>query len=100
MITAQNKPPMIGPESRFYGYLTGLFLAPNDLDDNIDNRLFAIFEYRDEQDIWEVPDEELFNLLSKYLNSMAWERKNSDSYGISKLYIEKNEDDTWSVELP
>jgi hypothetical protein len=93
--------PTIGPEKRFYGYITALGIenwhnAPND---PMPRRLFATFEYNGKTNVWIVPDEDLFKILSSHLNDMAWHYKNTDEYGYAKLWIEKR-DGEWHVDLP
>ena len=96
----EEEAPVIGAESKFYGYVTGLWIeAAPECSPEIPKRLFASFEYNGKTTIWEVPDEELFKILSGHLNSMAWIRKNTDEWGYDKLYIEATPNG-WVVELP
>jgi len=64
--------PTIGPEQRFYGYITGLGIENWHASGSpMPRRLFATFEYNGKSEIWIVPDEELFEILSSHLNKMA-----------------------------
>ena len=95
MSTAQ----IIGSEAKFYGYIVGLFLEPNPDSGNDRLRLFATFEYSGNQTTWEVPDHELFRILSGHLSDNAQMRNEHGEYGYSKLWIEKKAEG-WDVDLP
>jgi hypothetical protein len=92
---------ILDDETRFYGYITGLFIKYDDVKEkNYKERgLFAVFEYNDITEIWEVPDLELFNLLFRKLFEDGWFVKNTDDHGYNKLYISKK-NGKWEVELP
>ena len=87
----------------FYGYLVGLSVGRLPLSlssyDKGDLRLFATFMYNGTKTTYEVPDLELFKILSEYLMSTAWDYKNSDGDTLNKLYIEKK-DGRWLADLP
>lgn len=86
---------VIQEEERFYGYIKGIYI--NDEIDIIENRgLYVIFE---DNNVWKVPDLELFKLLSEKLCADAWVVKNTDDHGYSKLLISKK-NGKWEVELP
>jgi len=87
----------IGEAESFYGYIVGLFIAPRDGDEE-NPTAYAVFEYNGEESVYRVPDPEIFDILSKYLASNAYEAITSDTYS-SKLYIKK-ENGQWSAELP
>ena len=92
--------PVIGPENRFYGYITGLGVGLRG-ENGHDRRCYAMFEYNRERTVWIIPDYELFLALGEYLNGMAYCRfETPDDYGYSKLYIGKTETGTWSVQTP
>jgi hypothetical protein len=89
----------IGPEEKFYGYITGLGVE-NDRDDGtVPSRLYATFEYNGKATVWIVPDHELFAILSRHLCDMAFYRNEGECYGISKLWIAKR-GDGWVADLP
>lgn len=96
-----SQPQVIGKEAKFYGYIVGLHLEPgNDpLEEQTPTRMYATFEYGSGQTIWEVPDFELFRLLSEHLNNNAHMRSEHGDYGYSKLWIEFKADG-WDVDLP
>ena len=108
----KNKPfnvteiPTIGPEEKFYGYITGLGVGLSNPGavypmPQHDRNCYAMFEYNGERSVWRVPDLDLFEELGKYLNGMAYFRFTMpDDYGYSKLYIGKTETGTWSVQTP
>lgn len=91
--------PVIGPESKFYGYVIGLNLEP--WEDNYENgsrRLLATFEYSGTVTTWEVPDLELWEMLWRYLKGNGWHRNELGEYGYDKVFIEKK-DSGWDVDL-
>lgn len=93
---------VITEAEQFYGYLVGLKVEQNaeaDLDGYFSPRLYAAFEYGSESSVWEVPELELFKILSMHLCSMAWARRENAEYGYEKLYIKK-ENGRWHVDLP
>lgn len=96
--TTASPYPIIGPEERFYGYVTGLNIQPSD-DDTTPRRLLATFEYSGATETWEVPSTELFEALLEHLQANAWCCKNSDSLGINKVHIGRT-GNKWNVELP
>ncbi|HEY3662688.1 MAG TPA: hypothetical protein VGL24_06000 [Chthoniobacterales bacterium] len=65
--------PVIGPEARLYGYITGVGIAPNpdSHDDPVPQHLYAMFEYNGKSSVWVVPDHELFAQLARHLIDMA-----------------------------
>ncbi len=82
--------PVICESEKFYGYITGIGVARvDDPAGLVPKALYATFEYNGATELWEVPCVELFELLAQHLVSMATMRKNSDSYGCSKLWIVK-----------
>jgi hypothetical protein len=86
----------------FYGYIIGLQVEryPHPGPDSpVGSKLFATFEYRGKTSVWEVPDADLFRLLSRHLVDMAVSRTEVDEYGYSKLVIKK-EHGRWHVNLP
>ena len=89
----------IGPDEHFYGYIIGLQIEQDWQVELGASRLYALFEYNGEPTIWIVPDYELFEILSRFLLSMAQERSKSDAYGMSKLWISK-QGHQWIVDLP
>jgi hypothetical protein len=89
----------IGPDEHFYGYIIGLQIEQNWEVKLGASELYALFEYNGETTIWIVPDYELFEILSKFLLLMAYERKESDAYGMQKLWISKV-GHQWIVDLP
>lgn len=91
--------PVIGPESHFYGYVTGLSIQPRTDDEEIPRRLLATFEYSGKPETWEVPSLELFEALWQHLRGNAWHRKNTDEWGYDKVWISRT-DAGWHVELP
>jgi hypothetical protein len=87
--------PLIQEEERRYGYIKGIYI--NDEIDIIQNRgLYVVFE---NNNVWKVPDLELFKLLSQKLIEDAWIIENTDDHGYNKLYISKK-NGKWEVELP
>ena len=93
---------VITETEQFYGYLVGLKVEQNaepDRDGYFSPKLYAGFEYGSESSIWEVPDLELFKILSEHLCRMAWARRENAEYGYEKLYIKK-QDGRWHVDLP
>lgn len=92
--------PVIGESEKFYGYITGIGIARvDDPSGLIPKTLYATFEYSGKTELWEVPCVELFELLAKHLINMAVERKNSDAYGCSKLWISR-ENGQWQATEP
>lgn len=89
--------PIIQEQERRYGYIKGIYIN-DEIDDNIiQNRgLYVIFE---DNNVWKVPDLELFKLLSEKLLEDAWFVENTDGHGYNKLYISKK-NGKWEVELP
>ena len=63
----------IGPEEKFYGYVVGLSLERGDLPGSpeVPARMFARFEYSGRTWVAEVPDFELFELLTAHLKANA-----------------------------
>lgn len=88
--------PIIKDEEKFYGYIIGLAIEPNE--DSF-NKMYVSFQYNAKTQIWMVPDSDLFQILAKHLCSMAVVRSVSDDYGYEKLYIEKK-NGKWIVETP
>lgn len=88
----------IGEREKFYGYIIGIQVERCP-DDRINRKLYATFEYNGEVEVWEVPDSVLFEILGRYLVSMANIRSGGDEYGYSKLWIEKKKG-KWVVALP
>ena len=97
MTPINNTAPLITKESKFYGYLTGIHLGSFDSPETT-NTIFAPFEYNG-LTTWQVPDFELFKILTDYLCDGVQERYESDGFGRIKLWIEKK-DGKWIVELP
>jgi hypothetical protein len=92
--------PTIGPEEKFYGYITGIGISQNfEIEDGFASKMYVTFEYRNITTAYLVPDPELFSILSTHLISMALQRSISDSYGFQKLCISKH-NDRWIVDLP
>lgn len=90
----------IGPKENFYGYITGVGIEQNwNPENGSASRMYATFEYNEETIIWAVPDYELFSILTEFLRLMAFERSHSDSYGMQKLWICK-QNGKWIVNLP
>lgn len=85
----------------FYGYIIGLQIErcpePGP-ESTVGSKLFAIFEYGADSSVWEVPDLNLFLMLSHHLYRMAKSRHTTDDYGYEKLRIKK-EQGTWSVSI-
>jgi hypothetical protein len=95
-----NSIPIISEKSSFYGYIVGLQIERGDLDSSPEcpHRMFARFEYGSKTKIFEIPDHELFRILSVFLSDEAQIRNVSESR-LNKLWIEKL-DGKWEVELP
>ena len=74
-----NPPPLIRENEAFYGYIIGLWVAPScrddDLAENTNRAIYAVFEYNSQRTLYRVPDAELFELLAKHLCAMAWIRE-------------------------
>jgi len=96
---AADQYPVIGPERKFYGYVTGLSIEPASENDEIPQRLLATFEYSEKTETWEVPTLELFDALWGHLRGNAWHRKNTGDWGYQKVWIWRNGTE-WQVELP
>lgn len=96
-----SQPPVIGHEEKFYGYIVGLHLEPStdDLHAETPTKMFATFEYNNDQKTWEVPDFDLFCQLAGYLKDNAQMRYEHGDYGYAKLWIERKGDE-WDVDLP
>jgi hypothetical protein len=92
---------MIGPASKFYGYIVGLQLERGDLPGapDIPTRMFARFEYSGTTTVWEVPDHELFRILSCHLSDNAQTRDEHGEWCYAKLRIELAAGE-WLVDLP
>lgn len=93
--------PIIGAESKFYGYITGIGIehCPDPCVQPIPATLYATFEYGGETTVWVVPDHELFGILARHLADMAVMRHEHGDYGYAKLWIGKK-DGRWDVDLP
>lgn len=100
-MTDSNRPsyPIIGPEEHFYGYVIGLSIEPWTDEGEVPERLLVTFEYGERQQVWEVPDLELWTILWEHLHGNGWHRKNTDDYGYGKVWIEKKEG-AWVVDVP
>lgn len=100
--TRKSEIPTIGEVDSFYGYITGLFLKTLDKenrhDQEINTKFFVSFEYWDCEELWIVPDADLFLKLIPYLHEMAFSR-HDENHGQSKLRIGKKRGE-WVVELP
>lgn len=94
----RTKIETIGEAEHFYGYITGVGIHPCDGTDDLNENLYASFEYAGETKVWIVPDIELFDALANCLKSMAWER-HEGCYGMQKLWIAKK-NGNWIVDLP
>jgi hypothetical protein len=95
-----RKLPTIGEEAKFYGYIVGLSVGLCDAGtEQLDRHPYVMFEYNDQRNVWIVPDDNLFGILSRYLVKTAWERKNIDGCGHNKVWIEKR-NGRWEVSLP
>lgn len=93
---------VITESENFYGYIIGLQVEryPHPGPDSpVGSKLFATFEYAGKATVWEVPDAELFQVLSRHLVDMAVSRTEANEYGSSKLVIKK-ENGRWHVDLP
>ena len=92
--------PTIGPEERFYGYITGLGVEDGGTrpDGTAPDRLYATFEYNGETTVWIVPDHRLFAILARHLCATAAAR-HSGCPGLSKLWIARR-GGRWLVDLP
>lgn len=89
--------PIIQEQEKRYGYIKGIYINDDEIDDITQNRgLYVIFE---NNNVWRVPDLELFKLLSEKLLDDAWSVENTDGHGYNKLHISK-ENGKWKVELP
>jgi hypothetical protein len=60
--------------------------------------MFARFEYASTTEVYEVPDHELFRILSVFLSDEAQIRNVAESW-LNKLWIQKV-NGIWEVELP
>jgi hypothetical protein len=94
-----QKLPTIGPEERFYGYITGIGIEHNYDPDTGTPRMYATFENNGEVSVWIVPDPMLFMLLSIRLLNMAESRFEGDGYGYEKLCIYKTPM-AWNLDNP
>lgn len=93
---------VVSESEAFYGYIIGLQVErhPHPGPDSVvGSKLFATFEYAGKVTVWEVPDAELFQVLSRHLCSMADARSSNGEYGYQKLWIKK-EQGRWHVDLP
>jgi hypothetical protein len=98
---SKSKLPVIGQDEHFYGYLIslGVGLSSDREIGEWDRNLYAMFESGGDRCVYQVPDHDLFEILSKHLCSMAWIRTNTDEYGYDKLWISKT-NGKWTVNLP
>ena len=90
----------ISTKPKFYGYIVGLHLQPNeDADVSTAPQMFATFEYSSGPKTYIVPDPDLFRMLAYHLCDNGQMRYEHGQFGYAKLWIEMTSEG-WSVTLP
>ena len=89
----------ISQTEKRYGYLKALSYDCYETSDENRYAFYATFELDQYSETYEVPDLELFKLLSENLLKHAYIRFNSDALDHHALYIKKT-NNVWSVETP